>query len=348
MELTNFVIATFWISLALSSVVTPLMLRALQKMQLYRQYRKDRKKTLYGKAATEFNKIRKKEEKTTKKGPVSRVGGLVLLPTIILVSAGLIIHLSSDLLFICLLAILAVALIALYDDFVDIGIVRRRAFSIAKRLLLLGLVAIVIGYALSKQVPNHITLLPFEGFKEIPVGIFFPLIFAAWYLFWQLSSVIDGIDGLSGSIFFVLFIGTAALSILQNNTEALLLSVLAVATLTPWLFINFAPARAYLTEIGMTILIMFFALTTFLLATCQGAADGLWVGTIFGIVLIVTWVSNILQLLYRRKTGKKLFRIAPIHHHFEAIGIPGSAVVSRYMLITILCVIAGLSLVLLK
>ena len=346
METITLTVAVFWISLTISAVATPIMLRYLRTMRLYRRYQKDRKRTLYGTTATEFNRIRKKEEEKMKKTPVSRVGGLVLLPTIILVGAGLTLYLKSDLLLISFPAVLVVALISLYDDFVDIGVVRRKAFSIMKRLLVLGAVALIIGWGLQSQIPNYITLLPFDSLEHIYIGMAIIPIFALWYIFWQISSVIDGIDGLSGSIFLVIFLGTAALSVLQQNTEALLLSAVAMGTIIPWLFINYAPARAYLTEIGITILIMFFAIITFLLGTCAGPADGIWVGIIFGAILIATWVSNVLQLTYRKKTGKKLFRIAPLHHHFEAIGIPGPAVVSRYMLVTILCVITGLSLVL--
>ena len=44
-----------------------------------------------------------------------------------------------------------------------------------------------------------------------------------------------------------------------------------------------------------------------------------------------------------KKTGKRLLRIAPLHHHFEALGIPGCSVVLRYVLVTVLSVFAGLS-----
>ena len=201
------------------------------------------------------------------------------------------------------------------------------------------------GIGLSLLLPNTITFLPSDIFFGVPVGMFLPVLFVAWYIFWQASSMIDGIDGLAGSIFLILFMGTALLSVLQEHPEAFLLSALSAGITVPWLFVNYAPAKAYLTETGITILLMFFTIITFLLGSGESAGNGLWVGGIFGGVLIATWLSNVLQLAYRKQTGKKLFRIAPIHHHFEAIGIPSGAVVSWYMLVTVLCVIAGLSIV---
>ena len=335
---------TFWVTLLVGVLVTPYMLRYLQKVRLYNRYQEDRKKTIYGTEAVEFNKIREQEEKTVKQSPVVRSGGLLFLPTVVIVGLSLAHYLTSPVILITILGIALVSLVALYDDFIDMGIIRRRRVTIAKRLLLLGVAALVVGVALCTVVPNSITFLPFWIFAQVQLGILFPVLFAGWFLFWQLSSVIDGIDGLSGSVFLVLFIGTAFVSVMQQQMDALVLSALAVGVVVSWLFVNHAPARAYLTEVGMTIFIMLFSVITFLLGVGGSPKGGLWIGVVFGFILIVTWVSNILQLLYRRQTGRRLFRIAPIHHHFEAIGVPGPAVVSWYMLVTMLCVAIGLSL----
>ena len=337
-------VAVFWSSVVMGFGVTALMIPFLKRMRAEKE--SDRKETLYGAEAVEFNKIRKSEEQEVKKEPVARIGGLTMLPTIIFIGLCVAWLTQSVLFSISISIIVAVALVALYDDLLDVGIVAGTSWRIRKRLLLLGLVALVGGIGLDTALPNIVTFLPFEPFVGVAVGIFFPLLFAAWYIFWQVSSMIDGIDGLSGSIFLVLFFGTAMLSVLQANPEAFLLSALGAGVVVPWLFANYAPAKVYLTETGITILLMLFALISFLLGSGAVAGDGLWVGGIFGVVLIATWVSNVVQLLYRKKTGKKLFRIAPLHHHFEALGMPGAAVVSRYMLVVVLCVLGGLSAVL--
>ena len=322
--------------------VTALVLPLLRRLQV--QKRSDTKETMYGSDAVEFNKIREKEALYLEKGAVARIGGLTLLPTVLFIGGCVAWVLQSVVLAVCVLLLAAVSLVALYDDLLDIGLLPGKGWRARKRLVLLGLVAFCGGIGLYQTMPGVISFLPFAGFEGVSVGLWFPVLFAAWYVFWQTASMIDGIDGLSGSIFLVLFIGTAVVGVLQGDVAAFVLSALGAGVVVPWLFVNYAPAKAYLTETGITLLLMLYALISFLLGSGEYAGAGLWIGALFGLVLIATWVSNVLQLLYRKKTGKKLFRIAPLHHHFEALGIPGCAVVSRYMLVTVLCVVAGLSL----
>ena len=336
-------IIVFWGALLAGSFSTLLIAPLLKKFQFYKQA--DRKTTLYGTKAVEFEKIRKREEGATKKMPVSRVGGITFIPTLIIITAFITPALQSEIFLLAVLSVLAVTLVMLYDDLADIGVLPRKPIRIRVRLTLFSLIALLCGYALTKFLPAGLTFLPFMPFENVllPATIL-ALLFMLWCLFWQISSVIDGVDGLSGTIFLLLFSGTTILSVMQKNPEALLLSALSMGILFPWLYVNVAPAKAYLTETGITLLLMLFSIITFLLAVGTEGGDGLWVGILFGAVLIATWLSNILQLWYRKKTGKKLFRIAPLHHHFEALGIPGSSVVLRYMLVTFLLVIAGLSL----
>jgi phospho-N-acetylmuramoyl-pentapeptide-transferase len=73
-----------------------------------------------------------------------------------------------------------------------------------------------------------------------------------------------------------------------------------------------------------------------------GDGHGVFLLSIIGLPLIATVFSNVLQISYRKATGKKLFRIAPLHHHFEAIGWPSYKVTMRYWIISIICAILGI------
>ena len=96
----------------------------------------------------------------------------------------------------------------------------------------------------------------------------------------------------------------------------------------------------------MTFLVSLFAVTSYLLAIGGGDAGGIWVALIIGGILIATWISNVIQLYYRKRHGVKFFKIAPLHHHLEAVGIPGGAVVNYYMLTTFLLVFIGFTIIL--
>jgi len=64
--------------------------------------------------------------------------------------------------------------------------------------------------------------------------------------------------------------------------------------------------------------------------------------------LVITVFSNVIQVASKKFRGKKVFRIAPLHHHFEAIGWPSYKVTMRYWIISIICAIVGMTVALFK
>jgi phospho-N-acetylmuramoyl-pentapeptide-transferase len=74
-----------------------------------------------------------------------------------------------------------------------------------------------------------------------------------------------------------------------------------------------------------------------------GDGKGILLLPLIGLPLVATAASVLLQVIFKKVTGRKLFRIAPLHHHFEAIGWPSTKVVMRYWVISIMCAIAGLA-----
>jgi phospho-N-acetylmuramoyl-pentapeptide-transferase len=79
-----------------------------------------------------------------------------------------------------------------------------------------------------------------------------------------------------------------------------------------------------------------------LMTDSLGEGHGVTLLAIIGLPLIATVASNVLQIGYRQATGKKLFRIAPLHHHFEAIGWPSYKVTMRYWIVSVMCAILGI------
>jgi phospho-N-acetylmuramoyl-pentapeptide-transferase len=84
------------------------------------------------------------------------------------------------------------------------------------------------------------------------------------------------------------------------------------------------------------------ALASIVFMTDQlGGGNGIAVLPIIGFLLVVTVASDILQVIWKRVFGRKLFRVAPLHHHFEAIGWPGYKVTMRYWILSIVCAFIG-------
>jgi phospho-N-acetylmuramoyl-pentapeptide-transferase len=75
-----------------------------------------------------------------------------------------------------------------------------------------------------------------------------------------------------------------------------------------------------------------------------GDGHGIALLPIAGLPLVVTVLSNVIQISYRKATGRKFFKIAPLHHHFEAVGWPSYKVTMRYWIISIICALMGVAL----
>jgi phospho-N-acetylmuramoyl-pentapeptide-transferase len=157
------------------------------------------------------------------------------------------------------------------------------------------------------------------------------------------SGVIDGIDGLSGGVFTSIFAGYAGVAFIQTQYDlAALCGTIAGATLA-FLWFNIPPARFWMTETGTMALTLTLAVVVFM-TDSLGDGHGISLLAVIGLPLLVTVASNIVQVLSKKIRGKKVFFIAPLHHHFEAIGWPSYKVTMRYWVISIACALLGLAL----
>ncbi len=187
--------------------------------------------------------------------------------------------------------------------------------------------------------------IPFVG--TIALGWFFIPFFILVALALYAGGVIDGIDGLAGGVFAFIFMTYAGIAFAQNQIALAAFAATVAGALFAFLWFNIPPARFYLSETGTMALTMALAVTAFS-ADVLGDGVGVAVLPIIALPLTVTVVTSIMQTLSKKLFKKKLFRIAPIHHHFEAIGWPAYKVTMRYWVITIIAGILGLALALLK
>lgn len=98
-----------------------------------------------------------------------------------------------------------------------------------------------------------------------------------------------------------------------------------------------------MTETGSMALTLALATITFMTDTI-GDGYGISLLLVAGLPLVVTVLSNVIQMAYRKATGQKFFKIAPLHHHFEAIGWPSYKVTMRYWIISIVCALLSVAL----
>jgi phospho-N-acetylmuramoyl-pentapeptide-transferase len=150
------------------------------------------------------------------------------------------------------------------------------------------------------------------------------------------SGVIDGLDGLSGGVMAILFASYTVIAFFQGQFDLAAFCGAVTGGLLAFLWFNIPPARFYMSETGILGLTTALTVVAFL-------TDSVATLPIIALPLVATVLSVVIQLASKKlRHGKKVFLVAPLHHHFEALGWPAYKVVMRYWVIGIIFAIIGL------
>ena len=230
------------------------------------------------------------------------------------------------------------SLIGLWDDLIQIyghGKIARddKSWRIWKAFLVI-LVSFFIGLWFFYKLGMTSLHIPFGG--EIYFGIliipFFMLVALAIFS----GGVIDGIDGLSGGVMASIFAAYSVIAYAHNQIDLAAFSGVISGVTLAFLWFNIPPARFYMGETGIMGL-------TITLATLAFLTDSVFILPIVALPLVITSGSVILQILSKKlRGGKRLFKLAPIHHHFEAIGWSREKVTMRYWIFSVIFAIIGI------
>ena len=329
--------------------LTPILTHFLYKYRFWK--RKAGKVALDGTAATTFNELHKHKEVGT-----PRAGGIIVWVSV-LATAGLLYILSKispgsydALAFISrsqtwvpLAAFIVGALVGLCDDFFEVR--GKGGLPLRVRLLAVAVVAILCGWWFYAKL--GVTAVSFvDPWPTLQLGAFFIPFFVIVALFLYAGGVIDGIDGLSGGIFAIIFAAYGGIAFFQNQMDLAGLCAAITGGLLAFLWFNIPPARYYLSETGSMGLTIALTVVAFL-TDLGGEGKGVVVLPIIALPLVATVFSNVLQITWKKLFKKKLFKIAPLHHHFEAEGWPAYKVTMRYWVVGVIAATIGLGLALL-
>ena len=299
-----------------------------------------------------FDELHKEKDTGT-----PRMGGIVIWSSVVLTTLGIwLLHtvfngdvfnkldfLSRSQTWIPFFALIVGAIVGLIDDILLIsgtGKYLAGGLPLWHRLFVVGSVALFVGWWFYEKLEISVVNIPFNGAFELGILFipFFVLVAIAIYA----SGIIDGIDGLSGGVFASIFAAYAGIAFYQQQIDIAALSATIVGGILAFLWFNIPPARFYMTETGIMGLTMALTVIAFMTDTL-GGGNGVFVLPIIGFLLVITVVSNIIQVLSKKfRNGKKVFKVAPIHHHFEAIGWPGYKVTMRYWVVSIVFAAIGI------
>ena len=188
--------------------------------------------------------------------------------------------------------------------------------------------------------PLFLVGIPFS--TPLEIGWLIVPLFIAVALFIYASGVIDGIDGLAGGVFAIIFGAYAGIAFFQNQIDLAALSATITGGILAFLWFNIPPARFYMSETGTMGLTLALATIAFM-TDSLGDGHGLLALGIIALPLVATVLSNILQVLSKKFRKKKIFKVAPLHHHFEALGWPSYKVTMRYWVITAVLALVGVT-----
>jgi len=310
-------------------LATPFWANFLYK---YKFWKVAKEETLYGTKATVFQQLHAEKHKRN----IPTMAGVLFWVVVILLSLKF--NLTRSQTYLPLFALGATGIIGAVDDWFNIrsigGVKGIRARH--KILWLLAVAAMGAWWFYFKLEQNSFHLPGvgdfFVGWWYIPIFIF--VILATTNAF----NITDGLDGLSGGLFIISYGAYGILALAGNQVSLAIFCATVMGVLLAYLWFNIYPARFF----GGDTYSMAFGATLGVVAMLINNGVGLAVLPLIAFVPLLETLSVILQLIWRKLYRKKLFLVAPIHHHFEAIGWPETKVTMRFWVIGAVFAVVGL------
>lgn len=304
------------IAFAISVLLCPIMIPFLKKLKFGQFVRDDG------------------PESHLKKSGTPTMGGLIILCSIVITS--LLYMKSNPQILPVLFVTLGFGLVGFLDDYIKVVMKRSMGLRAWQKMLGQFLITAIFAYYLANYTDlGTSVLVPFTGGMEWNLGFwFYPFLFVVLLGTVNGTNFTDGLDGLLSSVtvltatfFTVVAIGTA--SGLEPITCA------AVGALLGFLVYNVYPAKVFMGDTGS------LALGGLIGATAVMLKMPIYI-VIVGCIYLVEVLSVIIQVTYFKKTGKRVFKMAPIHHHFELSGWPETKVVAIFSIVTAMLCLIGL------
>ncbi|MFH0803515.1 MAG: hypothetical protein V1877_00115 [Candidatus Tagabacteria bacterium] len=235
-----------------------------------------------------------------------------------------------------LFTLVAASLVGLADDLIQVfgkGKYIAGGVRFSRRLLLIAIIALIGALWFYLKLEKNDVFIPFIG--DFHLGLLFIPFFVLVMLATFSGSAIDGLDGLAGGVMASIFASYSGIAYFQNQIDIAAFAAALAGTILAFLWFNIPPARFYMGETGM------FGLTT-TLTVIAFLTNTVLVLPIIAFPLVITSLSIIIQLFSKKFFGRKVFLVAPVHHHFEAKGWPAHKVTMRFWVISVIFAIIGM------
>ena len=252
---------------------------------------------------------------------------------------------SNTLSVVALVVFLAYGILGFLDDFIKIRTHKNLGLKAYQKLIgQAGIALLVSFFVYNSQFIGGNVFLPW-GFENVNIDWWIiPLVFVVFIAMTNRANIIGGLDGLAGGTSFVSLIAVSVICLLTANSQMemganlayfeemqnlALLGLCVAGGVLAFLIFNSYPAKIFMGDTGS------LALGGVI------CAIAIFCGQIFTlfficITFVISAVSVIIQVLHFKRTKKRIFLMAPLHHHFEKKGIHESKIVAIYIVITII------------
>ena len=229
--------------------------------------------------------------------------------------------------------------IGFIDDYVKVVKKRNLGLTAIQKLVLQFLAAAIYLFVMYLCKDNTEILVPFVGYVDL--GFFYYIVMAVVLVgIVNAVNLTDGIDGLAGSVtFFACLFMMLIANVLGNHVANVLFAAAAAGGCLGFLIWNFHPAKCFMGDTGS----LFLGAMVCAIAL---AMDMQLLLLLIALVYLIEMFSVMLQVTYFKLThGKRLFKMSPIHHHFEMCGWSEMKIVCVFSAFTALCGLGALLLV---
>ena len=279
-----------------------------------------------------------------KKQGTPTMGGIIIIITMILVITGTYIYLTAtgqnevaNKLLPMLLISIGFGTIGFIDDFKKL--VLQNTTGLKPSYKMLGLLLISVAYTLFIIKFCNIgtqTYIPFlKTYIDLPMFIYIPFAIIVILSATNAVNLTDGIDGLSSSICAIIITCLTVIAMINGKIEVVIFGSITVGAVLGFLMFNLHPAKVFMGDTG----------SLFLGGVISGIALYLQMPLlllVIALIPILETLSVIIQVIYFKKTGNRIFKMAPLHHHFELSGWSENRVVMIFSVITLLVCTIGI------
>ena len=279
-----------------------------------------------------------------KKQGTPTMGGIMMIISMILVVTGAYIYLSlnnqgnlaNNLLPILMLTI-GFGVIGFIDDFKKLILKNTKGLKPSYKMLGLLIISVAyviyLIYGLKIGTDTYIPIM--KEYITIPIYLYIPFAIVVILATTNAINLTDGIDGLASSVSAIIITCLTVIGILFSHQEISVFGSCVIGAVLGFLMFNLHPAKVFMGDTGSLLLggvisamALYLKMPLLLI--------------IIALVPVIETLSVIIQVAYFKKTGNRVFKMTPIHHHFELSGWKENKVVIVFSLITLLLCIIGL------